>query len=184
MTVYVGSTGSFYGYTATSLAEYIKRIGYIKSNKKLYFRGLSDIGFDLSPSINRNMIEKQKWLSKESRLVEFAEQTNPEIFSKTLPTLILSNMQHYGIPTRMMDITGNSLVALFFACEDEEKDGKVVVFDGSPVSTYNSYANIISDSYRLVNNSSVDIDTYIYLIEKQQYASTIFYPDWNKDLKF
>ena len=41
-------------------------------------------------------------------------------------------MQHYGIPTRLLDITLNPLVALYFACKNEkelEKDGVVYIFE-------------------------------------------------------
>ncbi|WP_295723009.1 FRG domain-containing protein [uncultured Bartonella sp.] len=40
--------------------------------------------------------------------------------------------QHYGLPIRLLDVTMNPLVALFFACSDEEQkdqDGAVYVFD-------------------------------------------------------
>ena len=188
MSVIVGDKGSLYVHYAHTFEEYIGYIEKLNTESKLYFRGFSTASYDLSPSIGRMVEGEGQWLSKESRLVEFAEQNNPELFAQTYPTQIISNMQHYGIPTRMMDISGNAFVALFFACENEKKyneDGKVVVFEGTPVSTYNPFANILADSYRLIGESGTDLDTYMYLIEKQQYASTIFGPDWkrNNELK-
>ena len=39
-------------------------------------------------------------------------------------------MQHYGLPTRILDITANTLVALYFAVsENEDKDGVVYLFN-------------------------------------------------------
>lgn len=39
-------------------------------------------------------------------------------------------MQHYDVPTRILDITTNALVALYFACEgNDDKDGEVLIFD-------------------------------------------------------
>ncbi|OAE38518.1 hypothetical protein A7J42_16485 [Brucella intermedia] len=44
----------------------------------------------------------------------------------------LVRMQHYGLPTRLLDISGNPLVALFFACsckpDQLEIDGEVIIF--------------------------------------------------------
>lgn len=46
----------------------------------------------------------------------------------------LSYMQHFGLPTRLLDVTTNALVALYFACqshldsEGHETDGIVTMF--------------------------------------------------------
>lgn len=59
-------------------------------------------------------------------------------------------MQHYGVPTRLLDVTTNALVALYFACEDKKKsvDGVVYVIrpDDSKIKMYDSDAVSILSS--------------------------------------
>jgi hypothetical protein len=38
--------------------------------------------------------------------------------------------QHHGLPTNLLDLTTNPLVALWFACQNKEDDGCVYLFDG------------------------------------------------------
>jgi len=189
MTVVDGSgnipSGIIKSYTAKSLAEYIERLGLIKAKNDLCFRGLSKSSYRLVPSLDRGISKEEplrKWSEQEYNLVEFAEQRFPDSFVKQTPALLVANMQHYGIPTRMMDLTGNALVALFFACEKEDnEDGQVIVFDEKTVSAYNPYVNVIADTYRLTKNAPMEIETYRYIVYKQQYFSSMIYPGWEND---
>ena len=59
---------------------------------------------------------------KEFRNIAYEECRNCSSFE------IIAKAQHYGVPTRLLDVTSNPLVALFFACNDGqefENDGAV-----------------------------------------------------------
>lgn len=174
-----------------SLARYISKIESLKVKHELCFRGLSKRSYPLVSSLDRSISEDEpyrKWSELEYKLVEFSEQRFPDSFVKQTPVLLIANMQHYGIPTRMMDVTGNALVALYFACqvdekEEKEEDGQVIVFDQETYSAYNPYANIIADTYRITQNAPTKIEIYRYLMYRQPYFSSRLYPNWEEDKK-
>ena len=114
--------------SVTSLAQFVEKVTNlaIKSDHDYFWRGHSDQNYKLIPSIYRNtrFINKEHLLFKEAILRhpgEFAQRRS--YFEK------LSLMQHYEFPTRLLDISENPLVALYFACKSQQlkKDGQVVM---------------------------------------------------------
>lgn len=85
-----------------------------KGTGTLFFRGHSNANYTLRPSIMRTPRLEQN----ESKLYHELLINCPGDFEKCYTHLEkLVKMQHYGLPTRLLDITRNPLVALYFACE-------------------------------------------------------------------
>lgn len=120
--------------SVSDVVDYVKDFP-IEDNKRLpyprfLYRGHKDADYPLWPSIGRETLS----ITAEGRLIEMAKNKRPDTFSSADRLTLLAKMQHYGLPTRLIDFTTNPLVALYFACQkknDEQKhevDGKILVF--------------------------------------------------------
>ena len=81
----------------------------------LYFRGEACTCWVLNPSVTRNDTRKR---NERDALIELITR-QPDSFDglgSTFDQLMMA--QHYGLPTRLIDITRNPLVGLFNACDN------------------------------------------------------------------
>ncbi|MEG2640638.1 MAG: FRG domain-containing protein [Bacilli bacterium] len=120
-------------------------------SEKLLFRGQSNIHFEILPSIARkpNSAIGNSLVWFESELINSAKISFPDMFPKDIdPINLLAKLQHYGIPTRLLDITENPLVGLYFACNlDPDKDGELIAFiDKDEKPTDCGIINAIADT--------------------------------------
>lgn len=119
-----------------SLEDYIERISELGNNKQnedgtLYFRGQEADFWKIEPSVFRNDM-----LSVEHTLILEPRRIIPGEFHGLINDFeILEKCQHYGMCTRLLDITSNPLVALYFACaehEEEKYEENGAVFNNKP----------------------------------------------------
>jgi hypothetical protein len=116
--------------SVTSVAEFAKALSDIPlaPGRTRFFRGHSDYKmYKLAPSVFR----KKQLIENEEAIIQEAKIRCPSDLPSSLSFIdVLVRLQHYGLPTRLLDLTANSLVALYFACRHKEKTtGEVLILD-------------------------------------------------------
>lgn len=97
----------------------------IKGGK--FFRGQSNYNWTLIPSLYRdNLFEYERILLNEVLHKQPDEFKELDLFSK------LVKMQHYRMKTRLLDLSENPLVALYFACSGNfDEDGAIYILNNA-----------------------------------------------------
>ena len=130
------------------VASYVKYINglspIINGDARTYestfvFRGQGSTKFDLVPSIGRDSYRREPGsntispligsLTHEADIIETACRIMPNVFKRDLlPIDLLACLQHYGVPTRLLDVTSNALAALSRPYFDYQRDLVLTIY--------------------------------------------------------
>lgn len=163
--------------TANNIHEFasiIEEFSKDSSGKTLLFRGQTNEAYQLEPSLARKIQGTDlTYVYAELDMVTNAMSKRPEMFyEEKYPINLLVKLQHFGLPTRLLDVTYNSLMALYFACEkDFDQDGEVFIF--VPENNYlmrmkkfsNCEMNLVAGMYRINTILSYTLSDYFEVIK-------------------
>ena len=114
------------------IEEFEKETKLFRGNMQTFYRGHANYAYKCEPSIFR-----KNSLSSESTIFHQCMERLPYEFNH-LPSTFdkLAKMQHYGAPTRLLDFTVSSEIALFFACcsMSGKEDGKIIIYKTTSTS--------------------------------------------------
>ena len=138
-------------------------------NNYAYYRGHSCLCWELKPSVLRDPCINEHALLKKASLRLYNETS---LLNSYLEKMIF--FQHYGLCTRLLDVTFNPLVALYMACCEENMhkcDG--VVFSG---------LCSIHENNRIAEQTA----KYVFKNELQEeiYGSDDFFKNEGVDIKY
>lgn len=164
----------------STVSEYISSINVLSNvgsleNREVFYRGHSNAKrYFLQPSLfrqykNRGLI----YLNSERNSFMDLLTTEPKEFGNESRCFdILTHMQHYSFPTRLLDISSNPLAALYFSCEikkddkgnEIEIDGEVVLFSikKSEIKYFDSDSvSCLTNLAKLTENQKSDLIDFI-----------------------
>ncbi len=105
--------------TISTIDELLQFVSGLKEKHslRLWYRGMEDALMPLIPSIQRTKrrIEVERFITNDFYMKAKQIMNNPP--EKKNYAAWVSIMQHYGLPTRMLDWSQSPLIASFFACE-------------------------------------------------------------------
>ncbi|WP_288379821.1 FRG domain-containing protein [uncultured Massilia sp.] len=124
-----------------NVAEFVDYVLKVSLGQNMLYRGHSSRAYELIPSLGRHVAYRNgekcdpNYLrQREIQVLEdFRGSSVPYIADRNRTMLdVMSQAQHHGIPTRLMDWTTNPLVALYFAVKSVKTETDGVVYVAPP----------------------------------------------------
>jgi hypothetical protein len=173
--------------TISSWNDFDQRMEKLKHGEWL-FRGHSKASWGLSTSLDRLFDDSDEIIRKARKkgrtfakrkheeLLLQSFQKSANLFLKFLPDPSkplewLSIMQHFGTPTRLLDVTLSPHIGTFFALEDGSEDSCVFAFNHAEI--------------KKINETLVQYKTYkdaqIGILQTDQRYVTVFNPEYGNE---
>jgi len=170
-----------------SLGDFINEIIRLKvrvGNQEYFqwYRGHADKSWDLIPKVQRGFFENDEELFRKERYLTNDFQARASVINFTKPQLNeyanwLTLMQHYGLPTRLLDWSRSPLVALYFAVSNKKhckEDACIWVLTPSK----------LNECEKLEKPTTIDgivyKNTYIYNMSHKTISSYMIYPAFRR----
>lgn len=159
-------------HTVRSLTEILDFIENFHTGREtVWYRGVNDASYTLKPSISRSKLaSSEEDIDRIEREISAAfSQRSPPFIDKEFkgPWKPLFFMQHYGIPTRLLDWSESPFVSLYFAlsniqrnaAEKPKRDAALWLCD--PIKWNRTALDHISYKDGILNEFSEQIKAYV-----------------------